>query len=382
MTERRRRARERVHKRGPADEERLQGSDDAAGDQHPLERAGLQRRLLEHMAPAQVETAIPTLQEKAGNAAVQKVLGGSVAGVQRHAEGELTIEPGVLQEGPPPPIPVEAAPTEPAQVEGEPAATTTPDADQPEADKKKGGAGDKKIPAPAKPAYLDLAAAEDVLSKAYGDVHKITPGKIEFFENDAAILDKYDEVCIAGGIKYSDAKTPERPWKKGDAKRKNPLGLRGFAWGDASYINKSAAVSTTTPHEMLHLNTSKEFDAGTSSALDEGCTQWLANKALEKAKIPLPKNPSYVEETEVADTLVALVGEELVKKAYFKGEMLALTKEVDDILGAGTFEKFDKACAEGKLTRAQDILLGVEEAPAEAPKEKAKEPAKAGAGAK
>lgn len=274
-------------------------------------------------------TALLYLQRRAGNAAVSQL-------VQRHTEGAgLSVIGG--KETADEALLTETAPEGPAPAE-------TP------------------APAPAAHAYLDLATAQSVLQTAYGTVHRIVPGNIQFLADHAAGWAKYDELCIAGNVRNTFV-TPNRPWQAGDAQARYPLGLNGFAWPPGphgtSYIVQSSAQSTTTPHEMLHLNTAAGFRDAMGDPLNEGCTQYLALKALSLSGIAAPANPSYPEETELVRKLVALIGGEgLVIDAYFNGGAAIhnLMAAVDIRQGEGTFAQVKQLAAAGDFVGAGTLL--------------------------
>lgn len=267
-------------------------------------------------------TGLLRLGRLAGNHAVQRALV-----LQRHPEGaEMSIDP-------------EAAVAEQAAADAAAGETTTvtttasAPTDTPAAE-----GDDKKPPAPAKPAYLDLAKAKEVLTKTYGTSKTIETGKIEFVDTQAAAWAKYDELCIAGNVHNS--RTAAK-WKAGDAKATYPLGLNGWNWKGTSYVNKASALSTTTPHEMLHGNTAEGFRTAVGETFNEGITQYLTLKALKDSKIAPPASIPYASEVACAEALIAITEEQAVIDAYFKGgaSTTAVIKKVDDELGEGTFAK-------------------------------------------
>jgi hypothetical protein len=306
----------------------------------------------------QRQHVLESLQRGAGNSAVQRLLDGGRA-LQRHPEGApISADPAGELEGASPDAPVAgisesaiaasssgatAGLAESESVSGEQAEVETPQAED---------GKDKKPPAPAKPNYLDLATAQTVLQKTYGKVKKITTGNIVFLESREDTWAKYDELCIDGNVK---------DWKKGDAKKRYPLGLNGFNWKGTSYINKASALSTTTPHEMLHGNTADGFRAAVGETLNEGVTQYFTLKALKDSSIDPPKSIPYADEVEVATALIALIGEQSVIDAYFKGgdSTKQLIEWVDLLQGKGTFAKIKEAGDKKEWQKAKDLLKKV-----------------------
>ena len=331
--------------------------------------------------------SVSALQRLAGNSAVTSRIRGRA--VQRHPEGAgLSVDPGAAMAdqaatdasgavalpdggaapggaggpgagGPGEAVPGGASPTpapgaSPAPgPDAAPAPGSGPGAEAPSAEgifdliaRLWSGKGKTPPPAPAKPAYLDLSQAQAALQKSYGSVKAITTGKIEFLDSQDEAWTKYDDLCVAGNV--GNPKT-HQPWKAGDAKIAYPFGLNGFNWEGTSYINKASALSTTTPHEMMHGNTAPGFRSAVGETLNEGCTQWLTIQALNAANIPLPASIPYAGEVSVAQALVDLVGSAKLTDAYLNGggAIAALTKAVDDTLGDGTFAKA-KAAGDGK----------------------------------
>jgi hypothetical protein len=209
---------------------------------------------------------------------------------------------------------------------------------------------------PAAPAYLDLAAAQRVLTTSYGKVHTIVPGNIQFLADHAAGWAKYDQVSIAGHVQNPRT---NRAWQAGDAQAAYPLGLNGFAWEGTSYIIQSSAQSTTTPHEMLHNNTAAGFRSAMGDVLNEGCTQYLAVKALKESNIQVPATISYQQETDLVTKLVGLIGEAPLIDAYFNGgaAIKHLMGEVDIRQGRGIFAQV-KQLAETRDFAGAGELLG------------------------
>jgi hypothetical protein len=288
-------------------------------------------------------TGLLRLGRLAGNQAVQSAIARGLV-VQRHPEGAgMSVDPEAA-------LAEQAAADAADEAAGEtsteagttaPAPTETPAAE----------GGDKKPPAPAKPAYLDLAKAKEVLTKAYGTSKTIETGKIEFVDTREAAWAKYDELCIAGNV--HNTRTGAK-WKAGDAKATYPLGLNGWNWKGTSYVNKASAGSTTTPHEMLHGNTADGFRAAVGETFNEGITQYLTLKALKASKIAPPASIPYAAEVKCAEALIAITGEQAVIDAYFKGgaSTTAMIKKVDDELGAGTFAKAKTAGADYAKVKA------------------------------
>jgi hypothetical protein len=102
-----------------------------------------------------------------------------------------------------------------------------------------------------------------------------------------------------------------------------PGNLEGFAYNNTNYINKDSISLDTVPHEMLHNNADADFKTFVGSEFNEGTTEYLTIKAMEKAK--LTPSHSYPQQEACVRTLVGSgFSEDSLKSAYFKGGAKAL----------------------------------------------------------
>lgn len=185
------------------------------------------------------------------------------------------------------------------------------------------------------PGAMSLASAEKILQGSYGDLKKIVPGTVVILADQPACSAKYDEVCMAAGIKRSDGSD----WKVGDCAIDDAAAgvtTEGFAWGGVVYVNGKTTLVTATAHEILHNNTGAAFRGKVGETFNEGVTETLARKALKDAGISVPGTTAYPTEVEYTKLLTDFVGFDVVEKAYF-GTVQDL---VDKFLlkGTGTWE--------------------------------------------
>jgi hypothetical protein len=87
---------------------------------------------------------------------------------------------------------------------------------------------------------------------------------------------------------------------------------------------------------------------------DEGVTEYLTLKAVKRAGYT--PSHSYLYQESVIKVLVAIVSEELVLNAYFKGETEALKKAIDENC-RGTWTQFKAAMDQNKWLKARALLL-------------------------
>jgi len=129
-------------------------------------------------------------------------------------------------------------------------------------------------PPPTRPGF-DLAGGQEILTKAFGKVKTIVPGKIEVLDQ-AAFEAAYDKIYGAGDYSWAKYVKP----KYGS--------LNGFAHDGVNYINKASAGLHTIVHEMLHNNTAGDWRGVVGSRWDEGTTEVLTQIACKLFDEPAP----------------------------------------------------------------------------------------------
>ena len=331
------------------------------------------------------EQAILRLQQTHGNAYVQRALlrHGLIDGaaIRRHPEGaalpdkeSLAAELNSAEQQQPAEGDPTARESTGAEVPAEPETQTPAPAEGESRSAATGAAPTTATPGAAEPGptatpppvptvrALSLARAQSILGTSYGSVHRIAPGTIVMLADNAAAWAQYDRTSVGRTNIYV---TPRRPWRNGDAQAAFPRGLNGFQDGGTVYVNQGSAVETTTPHEMLHLNTAAGFRSAVGETINEGATQYLTVKALRDASITVPSPLPYAQETSLVTDLVAVVTESTLTQAYFGGASTLITA-FDNARGAGRFSAF-KALAEARDFTAASASLRPSPEPTVAP---------------
>lgn len=209
------------------------------------------------------------------------------------------------------------------------------------------------------PGAMSLAGAQKILQGAFGGVKDIVPGSIVILADPAALVAKYDEVCIADGVKRPDGSA----WKAGDKAKDNAakgVVTQGFAWKGVSYVNGKTSLVTTTAHEVLHNNTAAGFRGKVGETFNEGITETLARRALKNAGVTVPAVTAYPKQVKFTGKLEALVGESEIVNAYFNGADTLITK-YETLKGAGKWATL-KAAAEALNETAFDTALAAAKA--------------------
>jgi hypothetical protein len=203
--------------------------------------------------------------------------------------------------------------------------------------------GDKAPPKAPPKAFIEKAKAIEILQNAYKDyVPKIEGGKIEVLAQ-ADFQAAWEK--IYGKTDYAWDK-----WVK--PKYGNLEGFADKANG-INYINKDNVSVDTVPHEMLHLNTSDKWTPFAGFELKEGVTEYLTIKAVTAAKYT--PSHSFPDQEAVVQELVKMTSDDLLMKAYFKGETEALKKEMEAKC-KGTWSSFKDAMEKKDWEKAKGFL--------------------------
>jgi hypothetical protein len=198
--------------------------------------------------------------------------------------------------------------------------------------------------APEKPAkkFLDQAAAQDALTKAFGDIRKIDAGKVSVLKQ----LDfqaAYDK--IYGETEYA--------WDK--YIKPGPGNLEGFAYENVNYINEDCISYDTVAHEMLHNNTAADWTAVVGSEFDEGTTEHLTIAAM--TKLGATPSHSYPDQEECVKAVVAAgVSEDSLKTAYLKGGAQKLVADVITAKSKTSWADFKTAMQAKDWAKAKSLL--------------------------
>lgn len=206
-----------------------------------------------------------------------------------------------------------------------------PDVNPPAAE---GGSGADK--------YLETEVALKVLEDSFGSYKKMVKGTVKVLAQ-AEFQVAYD--AIYGTTKYS--------WEKYVKPKFGNLG--GFAHTGTNYVNSNVASSTTVPHEMLHNNADTSWSGFAGSNIDEGTTEHLTFVALKAAKYT-GMTSKYPNQYGVITDLVAVIGDEVLKKAYFTGANEDLRKAFNRQC-KGAWVDFKTKMDEANWTQAKALAV-------------------------
>lgn len=207
------------------------------------------------------------------------------------------------------------------------------------------------------PRYLTPAHSVQLLQRAFGSLSErpLTDRGVVVISTRAGILQRNDEVNIANRAFNRSA---GRPWARGDAAKTWPRGLDGFAdpATGSIFIGAASAQTSTTAHEVLHVNSSPEFLATFGVDINEGATEQLALDALAVSGIPLPSTAAtpYPRERALVADLIGRVGREALVRAYFNGG--DSLRQVVATIGLDTLPRVKEAAAGGDARRAIPLL--------------------------
>ena len=292
------------------------------------------QRVLDATVPASA-TQTAALQRAIGNGATGRLLARKTAvgggRVQRHTPGASLLG-GLAKVG----SAEGAAEARPMPAPGE--AVTAPAGAVPAAAPAAAGPDAAAAPVVLTMPTLQSAFAQTALQTSFGGLapKPIIPGNITVVANSAALYAVYDKWMIDNNRTNS---TTGVAWVAGDLARQDALGgFRTNAFAEPApstniFIDATQTDPTATVHEMLHVNTSAAFVSAVGRAVDEGITQRLATEAVASTGNSLAGSEStYQSEQNVVTALIGVVGEGVVKQAYFQGSTI-LTETYDAMMG-------------------------------------------------
>lgn len=133
-------------------------------------------------------------------------------------------------------------------------------------------------------------------------------------------------------------------------------GVLGNYRDGRTYLDRNQVrLPRVTAHERLHQLADPRFRAQAGSRLDEGVTEHFAGRIYGDLGLrELPR--IYPQEGRVVQQLRARVGEPLLARAYFRGELTPLRHALDGQLGRGRFDDLVGALARGDYRRAEALL--------------------------
>ena len=156
-------------------------------------------------------------------------------------------------------------------------------------------------PAPLRPVDPQ-AAAHAVLHQSFSSFKEIQKGEVKFLSR-AEFGAEVDRLMGPG--------TFAKVQSEGKV-------IQGFAADRKMFINREDADVDTLQHEMMHHNADLEFHSFVGTEFNEGATQYLTMKAMERAG--LPHSGAYPGEVGVVKALVeAGFSDDRLAEAYFNG---------------------------------------------------------------
>lgn len=130
-------------------------------------------------------------------------------------------------------------------------------------------------------------------------------------------------------------KTHYEKYKKKHPKAPDVKDVPGFTDRDTGKIEmRLGATVEAALHEGIHLNSAAQFQTDFGHACNEGVTQFFTNAVLTEQGLSV--GVAYPKELAMAQDLISLLTEDMVGKAYFKGDraaFAAVTKAISDSKG-------------------------------------------------
>jgi hypothetical protein len=146
--------------------------------------------------------------------------------------------------------------------------------------------------------------------------------------------------------------------KMSKAERENILGI--YERQRQAIIVRSdkqmVRLPTTITHERLHQLSDPRFKRAVGWRMSEGTTEFLTQRV--RRDIPLADYPVvYARESAAIEKIVARVGRDRLERAYFRGEISGLARELDRQLGRGAFNRIRVAANQGDWSTVDRILI-------------------------
>ena len=124
------------------------------------------------------------------------------------------------------------------------------------------------------------------------------------------------------------------------------------------YIHETRQHPATVVHEALHLYQSDKMrdEKIVPPEVKEGITEYFTRQIVEQEKII--ERTSYQDEYEGVNELAQIVGDAIIRKAYFEGEIAELEAAVDKARSPGTYHNWSVSMDAGDLRGARSSLKG------------------------
>jgi hypothetical protein len=125
--------------------------------------------------------------------------------------------------------------------------------------------------------------------------------------------------------------------------------------GEINVNRDHPLVPLTLAHERLHQVRDPRFRDLLGSRLDEGMTEHLAQEVFTDPQIK-DLGQSYPSERRLVEMMIARVGSQPLKRAYFRGEWIPLKERVDRELGNGALAEIVQHTEQGRYEEAEQII--------------------------
>lgn len=109
-------------------------------------------------------------------------------------------------------------------------------------------------------------------------------------------------------------------------------------------------------HEGVHAYASPAFSSRLRNYVNEGTTEYFTRQILDGINMPLVTG--YEDELADVEKLVAITGEEVLRRAFFLGEMAQLDAAVARRLGPCALDEWALSLQMGSPARAEEVLQG------------------------
>lgn len=102
------------------------------------------------------------------------------------------------------------------------------------------------------------------------------------------------------------------------------------------WIHRDRQRPTTVLHEALHLYSDAAVRTTCGSEVNEGITEYFTRQIVREQNLP-DRSGIYDDEYAEVNALVEICGEDVLRRAYFEGDIAGLESAIDTARSAGTF---------------------------------------------
>ncbi|NTU65495.1 MAG: DUF4157 domain-containing protein [Chloroflexi bacterium] len=132
------------------------------------------------------------------------------------------------------------------------------------------------------------------------------------------------------------------------------------------WIHQDRQRPTTVLHEAMHLYSNAAVRTTYGSQVNEGITEYFTRQIVREQNLP-DRSGIYDSEYAEVNALVEICGEDVLRRAYFEGDIAGLESAVDTARSAGTFATWVAAMQAEDWAAARAALAAPAPAPAPAP---------------